>query len=337
MRCAGRCSPGLHQAFGLGGRRSAVPSCTRSSRGVAARPVSNSVSIGGSGPVWSRTPLGAPVLRDQGPIGRPGTARPMQVSTKRHPAQNALFRQAAPIRETPWPVSGLGLTVEAMDNRSPILRFGILSDGKRSSYWRVRAGVARPELFLEREGFGKQWHLSLHESGRWHLKEGGQERISWARPDEVVPGYTRAVGIVQPVAVAHRDDAAPEGVELVLVPPEAEPTTFSVFMERPGANMNGWPGKNAMGTAFVGRIPLAGDAGTCCIVARQEPLAPGQVTLPRPSDAELARMREVAGRGTLLATVVGSLGDGAIALIDLRAARNVHAPVDPEGVRRPGG
>jgi len=203
--------------------------------------------------------------------------------------------------------------------------------------WRVRAGVARPELFLERESFGKRWHFSLHASGRWHMKEGGQERISWARPDEVVPGYTRAVGIVQPVAVAHRDDAAPEGVELVTVPPQAKPTTFSVFMERPGANMNGWPGKNAMGTVFVGRIPLAGDTGTCCIVARQEPLEPGEMALLRPSDTELARMREVAARGTLLTTVIGSLSDGAIALIDLRAARDAFAPVDPEEVSRSGG
>jgi hypothetical protein len=137
-----------------------------------------------------------------------------------------------------------------MDNRSPILRFGILSDGKRSSYWRVRAGVARPELFLERESFGKRWHFSLHASGRWHMKEGSQERISWARPDEIVPGYTRAVAIVQPVAVAHRDDAAPEGVELIAVAKEAEPTTFSVFIERPEANMSSWPGKNAIGTVF---------------------------------------------------------------------------------------
>jgi hypothetical protein len=231
-----------------------------------------------------------------------------------------------------------GATVEAMDNnRSPILRFGILSDGKRSSYWRVRAGVARPELFLEREGFGKHWHLSLHQSGRWHLKEGGKERISWARPDEVVPGYTRAVGIVQPVAVTHRDDAAPEGMELVTVPPEAEPTTFSVFMERPGANLNGWPGKNAMGTVFVGRIPLAGDAGTCCVVAHQEPLEPGKVTLPHPSATDLERMRDVAARGTLLTTVIGSLSDGAIALIDLRADRNAFAPVDPKERSRSGG
>jgi integrase len=55
-RCASWSSPGLYQAFTLGRRQSVVPSCTRSSRGVVARPVSNLVSIGGSGPVWSRTP-----------------------------------------------------------------------------------------------------------------------------------------------------------------------------------------------------------------------------------------------------------------------------------------
>jgi len=32
---------------------------------------------------------------------------------------------------------------------------------------------------------------------------------------------------------------------------------------------------------------------------------------------------------TLLTTVVGSLSDGAIALIDLRAVRDAFAPVDP--------
>jgi hypothetical protein len=57
-RCAGWCVSGLYQAVELGGCRSVVPSCTRSSRGVAARPVSNLVSIGGSGPVRSRTPAG---------------------------------------------------------------------------------------------------------------------------------------------------------------------------------------------------------------------------------------------------------------------------------------
>lgn len=44
--------------------------------GVAARPVRNLVSIGGSGPVWSRDAVRrSRSPRDQGPIGQPGTAR----------------------------------------------------------------------------------------------------------------------------------------------------------------------------------------------------------------------------------------------------------------------
>jgi hypothetical protein len=90
--------------------------------------------------------------------------------------------------------------------------------------------VARPELFMEREGYGKKWHFSLHASGQWHMKESRKERIHWTRPSEVIPGYTRAVGIVQPVVVAHREDPAPEGVELLPVGADAEPTFFSVFL-----------------------------------------------------------------------------------------------------------
>ncbi len=59
-RCAGWSSPGHYQAVELVGGQSVVPSCTYSSRGVVARPVSNLVSIGGSGPVRSRMP---PALR----------------------------------------------------------------------------------------------------------------------------------------------------------------------------------------------------------------------------------------------------------------------------------
>jgi hypothetical protein len=77
MRCGSWCPLGLDQAIELGGRRSVVPSCTRSSWGVVVRPVSNLVSIGGCRSRPSRTPLGAPVLRDQDRIGRPGTARPI--------------------------------------------------------------------------------------------------------------------------------------------------------------------------------------------------------------------------------------------------------------------
>jgi hypothetical protein len=86
-RCAGRCSPGLYQAFELGGRRSVVSSCTRASQGVAARPVSNRVSIGGSGPARSRTPaaLRSSATRDRSA----GRARQGRCSPLDHPTLHA--------------------------------------------------------------------------------------------------------------------------------------------------------------------------------------------------------------------------------------------------------
>jgi hypothetical protein len=214
-------------------------------------------------------------------------------------------------------------------NRSPIICFAITSGGRRAAYWRLRAGLKQPELFLEREGYGKKFHFSLHASGQWHMKEGRQQRMSWARPGEAVQGYTRAVGIVQPVATAVREDPPAEETALVPAPADANPTTFSLFIKGPGANLdNSWPGKNADGTTLVGRIPLAAGAGTCCVVALQQPLRPGRADFSRPSDDELRWMYDVAARGPLITTVIGELSDGAIALIDLRADQSVVTTLD---------
>jgi hypothetical protein len=215
-----------------------------------------------------------------------------------------------------------------VENSSPILRFGITAGGKRSSYWRLRAGKEKPELFLEREAPGKKAHLSLHASGQWHLKVGRKERERWIRPPEVVPGYTRTVGIVQPVAVAHHDDPPPADVVLVPVAPDAEPTTFSVFIERPGANQHSWPGKNTEGTTCVGRLQLAAGAGTCVVVAVQAPLQPGRVEMSRPTDEELRQLREWAVNGVMVTTIVGELSDGAIALIYVCADTTVATTID---------
>jgi hypothetical protein len=103
------------------------------------------------------------------------------------------------------PGRGLPVPSTVVTNQSPTICFGITSDGKRSSYWRVRAGVAKPELFLEREDYGKKFHFSLHASGQWHMVEGRKERISWTKPDEFVAGYTRGFG----VWVLDRGPAAP--------------------------------------------------------------------------------------------------------------------------------
>ena len=200
-----------------------------------------------------------------------------------------------------------------------MLCFGIIAGDKRSAYWRVRSGTRRPELFIEREDHGALWHLSLHESGRWHLKLRGEERVHWIRPGEITPGFTRAVGIVLPVTVIHKDIPAPVDIRLVAVDMESEPTAFNLFIEPPGAGLDSWPGKNAMGTMVIGRMLLAAGAGTVCIVANHEPIEHSSVNILRPSDEVLASMRESGARGTLYMTVIGRMPDGGISLVEIRA------------------
>ncbi|GLI03805.1 hypothetical protein [Phytohabitans aurantiacus] len=204
-----------------------------------------------------------------------------------------------------------------MSLHSPDLRFGIFVDGRRSYTWRVRAGANQPELFVERENFPRVTHVSLHASGQWYVRATRKRDLHrWPRPNEIVPGYTRALAIVQPVVVAMLDLETPSGARLLRVGPESEPTTFSLFIERPGANMAGWPGKNAMGTAYVGRIPLAHGAGTCCVVAHQAPVSPFSATFPQPSEDELAQMRKTAAEGKLYGTIGGDMSDGPVCLVD---------------------
>jgi hypothetical protein len=128
-------------------------------------------------------------------------------------------------------------------------------------------------------------------------------------PSGTTPGRS---GIVQPVATAVRDDPPTEETVLVPVPADANPTTFSLFIERPGANLdNSWPDKNADGTTLVGRIPLAAGAGTCCVVAPQQPLKSSRADFPRPSDDELrsnARCGCLIPRACSGPTVPGSSG-----------------------------
>ena len=205
-----------------------------------------------------------------------------------------------------------------MTSPSPDLRFGIRDGTRRSYTWRVRSGAKKPELFIERENLPPTVHLSLHASGDWHMKVRRRKVHEWARPAELTPGYTRALAIVQPVAVAMFALPPPPGTQLLSQPADAEPTRFDLWMERPGANLQGWPGKNVDRTQLVGRIPLAGGAGTCCVVSFQTQLTPVSATLELPTDEQLGWMQTRAAQARLYGTMVGGLSDGTLVLLDGR-------------------
>jgi hypothetical protein len=213
--------------------------------------------------------------------------------------------------------------MRAMSSFSPDLRFGIEVAGQRSYTWRVRSAVKSPQLYVERENLAGVTHVSLHTSKRWHVKVRDRKVHQWIRPAEITPGYTRALVIMQPVAVATISLPAPADaliLNILKVPADAEPTHFDLWIERSGANLQSWPGQRAMGTALVGRLPLADGAGTCCVVSRQAPIPPGSITLARPPQEEFARILDAASKGHFYVTVTADLEDGTVPQIDLRHA-----------------
>ena len=199
------------------------------------------------------------------------------------------------------------------------LRFGVVVNGQRSYTWHVRSGANKPELFVDRENLPHKVHLSLHKSGDWHMKVGRRAVHEWRRPAELTPGYTRALAIMQPVAVAMFALPAPADAHILKLPADGQPTQFDLWIERLGANLQGWPGKNADGTLLVGRIPLAIGAGTCCVVTRQAPMGPVSFTsADRPTDRQRTWMQDRATEGRLYHTLIGELSDGTVVLLDGR-------------------
>jgi hypothetical protein len=120
------------------------------------------------------------------------------------------------------------------------LRFGIVVNGQRSYTWHVRSGANKPKLFVDRENLPHKVHLSLHESGDWHMKVGRRAVHEWRRPAELTPGYIRALAIVQPGAVALFALPAPADAHILKLPADGQPTQFDLWIERLGANLQGW-------------------------------------------------------------------------------------------------
>jgi hypothetical protein len=204
-----------------------------------------------------------------------------------------------------------------MSAPSPDLRFGIEGDGRRSRCWRVRSGAHRPELFIEPEGLGHAMHVSLHASGRWHVKVQNNPIHRWLRPTEFHPGFTRALLIVQPQAVNVITAAPPADAVLVQLPADTDdPVHFNVGIEGPGANLSGWPGKVAMGTKLLGRVDLAGGAGTCVVTSHIATIGEASLTIPKPSDEELKDLKARAAAGTLHGTMIAELDDGTVCFLD---------------------
>ena len=213
------------------------------------------------------------------------------------------------------------------------LRFGVGHEGGSGGrYWNLRSAATRPELYLRHVRLGAFFGFSLHEHpDYWQAKVvrrlgADPEYVKFPRPEEFHPGYTKAIVVLMHAGLAER--GTPATKTSVVWHEAARPehiVHFTLFIERPGANLDTWPGKRASGTAFIGRLTMA-DGSTAVVVAH-ETLAQ-EVTYKVPSteaqrDEMRASVRGIIDRGgDPWVMTWGTQDDGTVVVIE--------GPVEPD-------
>ena len=158
-----------------------------------------------------------------------------------------------------------------------VLRFGIHDGaGRRAATWKLwtETGVGRSEVYLACRSLGGTLKTSLHESGKWHIaysqrvfdehvkgaipKFGDRYIEKWPRPSDIAPGITLAFRIVTPwsaVSTPIKKDKL-KGVTWLPNAPEPKATEIDILITKPTTQATGWPGRQSMGTSFIGSFPL---------------------------------------------------------------------------------
>jgi hypothetical protein len=159
----------------------------------------------------------------------------------------------------------------------PTIRFVVGTSGAfRASTWRCWAPYAKSDVYVGPRSIAGAYHLSLHESDKWHVGFSGQfkqelvEQGRWVggsrlvaefpKPDEIAPGTTLGFRVLVP-ASAVTIDSSHENLpkDLVWIPPPASERAVEValLIVRPSVKLTGWPGQKAMSTSLVGHFRLA--------------------------------------------------------------------------------
>lgn len=203
------------------------------------------------------------------------------------------------------------------------LRFGVAPSSAQpgTRYWTLRAAARRPELYLRGSRTGSFFGVSLHEDPEhWHWKiaRPGElpEYKTWTRPAQLVPGYTRAVEVVVHTVTATYGPQASSKSKVVWYVPSVQDLRihFNLFIESPGANLDGWPAKNH-GSLFIGRVDLS-DGSTAVVVATESAHEEQTWTLPRPDEETLQRMLAAVDSGQSWLILMGVGDDGTAWLLE---------------------
>lgn len=157
------------------------------------------------------------------------------------------------------------------------LRFGIHDgSGRRAATWKLwtKTGTGRSEVYLTCRELGGTIKASLHESGQWHIaypQRTFEEDVKgaipefkdrylekWSRPSDFEPGHTLAFRIVTPwlaVTTPVKEDKF-KAITWLPSAPERMATEIDILISKPTILVNRWPGRQLMGTSFIGSFPL---------------------------------------------------------------------------------
>jgi hypothetical protein len=176
------------------------------------------------------------------------------------------------------------------------------AENRFSDIWKVWAmrGSGRRDVYMTSRPLGYAMKLSLHESGRWHIGFHADRRDQLfdpgSAPESRFLGQWDAASRLgaQPITLAARvifpwgcatlaHTELPAGLAQIPNAPDHMAIEVALFLLDHDEPEGSWPGKNSMGTAFVGRVPLDGGGGAT-LVSRVIDMP--QEALPRQGQAQ---------------------------------------------------
>lgn len=161
--------------------------------------------------------------------------------------------------------------------REQALRFGIHdAAGYQAATWKLwTTGGGKSEVYLTCRELLGTIKTSFHESGQWHtaypqnvfekLVEGAiptfKDRYfeKWSRLFNIAPGITLAFRIVTPWSAVNTPVKEDKSESITWLPnaPESKATEIDILITKPTTPLTEWPGRQLIGTSFIGALLLA--------------------------------------------------------------------------------
>lgn len=158
------------------------------------------------------------------------------------------------------------------------------ADGRSTDVWKIWAnrGSGKRDVYMTSRPLGYSMKLSLHERGQWHVGFHSEKKDTlfdpgsapqsrflgkWDAPERVNgPPIILAARVIFPWSastIVPRDH--PEDLLRIPAAPDRQALEVAVFLLDHDETPDTWPGRDAMGTALLGRVPLDGGGGVTVV------------------------------------------------------------------------